>query len=274
MPPWSRLLRAPNRPVAFTVVFWVIVGALVIGAIVGAPAAGTARLVAVAVHIVAVVVLWAWLPWDGSGQGRWVAPAFLVAVALLGFTATAGWHFLLLVVAVAALGRAHRLSVAVWIVAGFVGTLGAVQMAFTPDEPQRALVEMAVVALGATIGLGLTGAPYADAVGPADPGLDLGPQSVAEPQVATEPQVAAEPQVVAGGERQVGPSGFHGVALLTRRERDVVALVGEGRTNREIAGMLYITEGTVKNHVSSALRKLELRDRTQLALRAVFLTAE
>ena len=45
-------------------------------------------------------------------------------------------------------------------------------------------------------------------------------------------------------------------------------LVGRGATNAEIAGELYISEGTAKNNVSKILRKLGLRDRTQLALYA------
>lgn len=53
---------------------------------------------------------------------------------------------------------------------------------------------------------------------------------------------------------------------LSSREAEVARLVGAGASNREIAASLYITEGTVKNHVSSTLRKLGLRDRTQLAL--------
>ncbi|SIO91285.1 response regulator transcription factor [Nocardiopsis sp. JB363] len=53
---------------------------------------------------------------------------------------------------------------------------------------------------------------------------------------------------------------------LSEREWDVARLVGEGDTNREIARALFITEGTAKNHVTSILRKLELRDRTALAL--------
>lgn len=56
-------------------------------------------------------------------------------------------------------------------------------------------------------------------------------------------------------------------AALSEREWEVARLVGEGRTNREIARALFITEGTAKNHVTSILRKLELRDRTALALR-------
>ncbi|SCG84020.1 response regulator [Proteiniborus sp. DW1] len=53
---------------------------------------------------------------------------------------------------------------------------------------------------------------------------------------------------------------------LTRREREIALLVGEGKSNKEISEILYITEGTVKNHISKILDKLELRDRTQLAL--------
>ncbi|MFI9381541.1 response regulator [Kutzneria sp. NPDC052558] len=57
------------------------------------------------------------------------------------------------------------------------------------------------------------------------------------------------------------------VPALSSREVEVARLVGAGASNREIAAELFITEGTVKNHVSSTLRKLGLRDRTQLALR-------
>lgn len=53
---------------------------------------------------------------------------------------------------------------------------------------------------------------------------------------------------------------------LSTREVEVARLVAAGASNREIAERLFITEGTVKNHVSSTLRKLGLRDRTQLAL--------
>lgn len=57
--------------------------------------------------------------------------------------------------------------------------------------------------------------------------------------------------------------------LLTEREKDVLALLGRGLNNKEIAGLLYVTEGTVKNHVSNLIAKLALRDRTQVALFAV-----
>ncbi len=55
---------------------------------------------------------------------------------------------------------------------------------------------------------------------------------------------------------------------LTPRERDVFMALGEGLSNRDIAKKLYITEYTVKKHVSQILTKLQLSDRTQVALYA------
>ncbi|MEU4202844.1 response regulator transcription factor [Streptomyces sp. NPDC045470] len=64
-----------------------------------------------------------------------------------------------------------------------------------------------------------------------------------------------------------GPGAEPGVAL-SPREIDILRLVAQGRTNREIAAQLHLSEGTVKNHVSRILGRLGLRDRTQAALRA------
>jgi DNA-binding NarL/FixJ family response regulator len=65
-----------------------------------------------------------------------------------------------------------------------------------------------------------------------------------------------------------GPEIPPGFQDLTPREREVLVLVGRGASNREIAQALYLSEGTVKNHVSNILSRLGLRDRTQLALLA------
>ncbi len=53
---------------------------------------------------------------------------------------------------------------------------------------------------------------------------------------------------------------------LTPREMEIARLIGEGKSNKEISEILYITEGTVKNHVTKILDKMDLRDRTQLAI--------
>ncbi|MCL2362958.1 MAG: response regulator transcription factor [Defluviitaleaceae bacterium] len=53
---------------------------------------------------------------------------------------------------------------------------------------------------------------------------------------------------------------------LTERENEVLALVASGLSNNEIAAKLYLSQGTVRNIVSALLEKLELRDRTQLAV--------
>ena len=53
---------------------------------------------------------------------------------------------------------------------------------------------------------------------------------------------------------------------LTPREQEVLRLIAQGANNREIAQTLYISEGTVKNHVTNILNRLNLRDRTQAAI--------
>nr|WP_205380242.1 response regulator transcription factor [Streptomyces sp. SID7805] len=66
-----------------------------------------------------------------------------------------------------------------------------------------------------------------------------------------------------------GGSGQGRGTSLTEREREVLALIADGRSNREIARALVLSEKTVKTHVSNILMKLDLADRTQAALWAV-----
>ncbi len=55
---------------------------------------------------------------------------------------------------------------------------------------------------------------------------------------------------------------------LTPREREVLTLLAPGRTNKEMAGILVVSPGTIKNHVQNIIRKLGVSDRTQAAIRA------
>ncbi|HBC93239.1 MAG TPA: DNA-binding response regulator [Pelotomaculum sp.] len=71
-----------------------------------------------------------------------------------------------------------------------------------------------------------------------------------------------------GAEITAGDFSGTNLSQLTNREKEVLRLIGRGLSNAEIASLLFITEGTVKNHVSSLLSKLEVRDRTQLAILA------
>ncbi|WP_158843527.1 response regulator [Saccharothrix deserti] len=82
--------------------------------------------------------------------------------------------------------------------------------------------------------------------------------------VQFDPAAAARLASALGHERQVADGNLD----LTDREVDVLRLVATGSTNREIAGRLHLSEGTVKNHVSRILGRLGLRDRTQAAVYA------
>ena len=84
-----------------------------------------------------------------------------------------------------------------------------------------------------------------------------------QPSVAA--KVVAELQRV-GAEQQTSPPPP--VPDLTDREREVLRELAAGRSNREIARAVHLSEGTVKNHVTRIFEKLGVRDRVQAALRA------
>jgi DNA-binding NarL/FixJ family response regulator len=63
--------------------------------------------------------------------------------------------------------------------------------------------------------------------------------------------------------------GFAAPEPLTERETEILRLMAGGYSNKEIARALGVAEGTVKNHVSSVLSKLGVRDRTRAVLKAV-----
>jgi DNA-binding NarL/FixJ family response regulator len=71
------------------------------------------------------------------------------------------------------------------------------------------------------------------------------------------------------GEVAAPSAGDPHLEQLTTREREVLALLGRGLSNRDLAAQLYVAEKTIKTHVSSILAKLHVSDRTQAALFAV-----
>lgn len=93
-------------------------------------------------------------------------------------------------------------------------------------------------------------------------------QALIQPSVAR--KVVAEFSRLAAAAPPEPPPGQPAALAqpLTERELDVLRALAAGRSNREIADQLVITEGTVKNHVSSLLAKLDVRDRTQAVLKA------
>jgi DNA-binding NarL/FixJ family response regulator len=100
---------------------------------------------------------------------------------------------------------------------------------------------------------------------------DIDPEALADAirsvhagHVLLQPEVA---QALLAQDEQGGGQG-RGTSL-TEREREVLALIADGRSNREIARALVLSEKTVKTHVSNILMKLDLADRTQAALWAV-----
>jgi NarL family two-component system response regulator LiaR len=91
------------------------------------------------------------------------------------------------------------------------------------------------------------------------------------PDVARKLMAATRSAAAAAGEAAAGARS-PGTTLpddLTERELEVIRLVAQGRSNREIAKELWISEKTVKAHVSHSLTKLGLKDRTQLAIHAI-----
>lgn len=97
---------------------------------------------------------------------------------------------------------------------------------------------------------------------------DVEPEALAQALRAVHAgQVLLEPEVAAA--LLAGDAPNERAASLTEREREVLAEIARGRSNREIARALVLSEKTVKTHVSAILAKLGLADRTQAALFAV-----
>jgi DNA-binding NarL/FixJ family response regulator len=89
-------------------------------------------------------------------------------------------------------------------------------------------------------------------------------------QSAAQGKPALHPEAQSYLMRQVnGVATQPGLPYLTKREHKVLALIARGRSNKEIAAALHLTEGTVKGYVSAILAKLGVADRTQAALYAI-----
>ncbi|MFI7147363.1 response regulator [Nonomuraea sp. NPDC050022] len=83
------------------------------------------------------------------------------------------------------------------------------------------------------------------------------------------PQIAHRViQQVSGGRMSRQSAAKERIAVLTPREREVLALVGAGLSNAEIGGRLFLVEGTVKAYVSAVLSRLGLKNRVQAAVLA------
>jgi DNA-binding NarL/FixJ family response regulator len=96
--------------------------------------------------------------------------------------------------------------------------------------------------------------------------LEAAIRTVAQGGALLDPHVAG---TVMDEVARPGRRGALDVETLTPREREVLSLLAQGLTNRELASRLFVSEKTVKTHVSSILSKLHLADRTQAALFAV-----
>lgn len=93
-------------------------------------------------------------------------------------------------------------------------------------------------------------------------------RALAEDRTAFQPALT-ESLMAAIRRAPLPPQDSYVAEALTVREREVLHLICAGYSNREIAGLLALAEGTVKNHVSSILLKLDARDRTRAALKAI-----
>jgi len=91
-------------------------------------------------------------------------------------------------------------------------------------------------------------------------------EKVADGQLAVEPHLLREALVAPEATPGPAPKAPAGSFAITPREFDVLRLLAEGLTNKEIGGRLTITEDTVKKHVQSLIWKLHAADRTQAAI--------
>ncbi|NES28208.1 response regulator [Micromonospora terminaliae] len=98
--------------------------------------------------------------------------------------------------------------------------------------------------------------------------LLAGLRAVADGGAYLSPRVARRVIELSGGRLAQGPYARDRLAGLTDREREVLALVGAGLSNAEIARRLHLVEGTVKSYLTSIFTRLDVRNRVQAAILA------
>lgn len=86
------------------------------------------------------------------------------------------------------------------------------------------------------------------------------------PEPEDDPALRSQPEIQVQSQPQPPLELPPGFTELTSREREVLCLIAAGRSNKEIAQQLCVTEGTARNHISHILTRLNLRDRTQAAI--------
>ncbi|MDA0567902.1 response regulator transcription factor [Streptomonospora sp. S1-112] len=153
------------------------------------------------------------------------------------------------------------------------GTDGlAATEAITARHPGTAVVILTTFSEDAYIARALSGGASGFVLKTGDPrDLVAGLHAVAQGGAYLSPEVARRlitelGATGTGGRMSRGAAARERTARLSARERDVLALIGEGLSNEEIAGRLGIVPGTAKVHVGSILTKLDVRNRVQAAI--------
>ncbi len=79
----------------------------------------------------------------------------------------------------------------------------------------------------------------------------------------------AEPRLISQADSGIVETSIDPTSCLSKKEKEILKLVAGGLSNREIANIIHLAEGTIKNHVSNILTKLNCRDRTQAVLHGI-----